>query len=97
MKNITFYMIKFIIDFMNINVNFTGITDDIMEAAIRKGLAKTKTEVLRLALFELKSQYNLLDDYQDLSTKEKEVLAQIIDANKTKGYKNGDQLWAALK
>ena len=50
---------------MNVNVKLTGILDEIMEDAIKKGLAKTKVEVLRLGLIELKYKYKLADKEEE--------------------------------
>ena len=45
---------------MNIQVKFTGTMEQIIDAAIDEGLAKTKTEALRLGLIELNNKYALL-------------------------------------
>lgn len=80
---------------MNLNVNFTGVTEEIINAAIRKGIAKTKTEVLRLALFEFKNQYNLLDD--EITNEEKKILAKFIKSAKPEDFGTEQDLIDLLK
>lgn len=46
---------------MNVNVQFKGIMEEILEEAKRKGIAKTKTEALRLGVLELNNRYRLLE------------------------------------
>jgi len=82
---------------MNVNVNFTGITDEIIQDAIRKGLAKTKTEVLRLGLFELKSKYHLAEEEKELTEEELKIIGKFISSQKRKDYATEKELWAALK
>jgi len=50
---------------MNMNVKLLGIPEQIMACAIKSGLAKTKTDALRLGLLELENKYNLLERYED--------------------------------
>jgi len=47
--------------YMNVNVQFKGIMEDILEEAERRGIAKTKTEALRLGVLELNNRYHLLE------------------------------------
>ena len=81
---------------MNLNVNFTGTTDDIMNDAIRRGIAKTKTEVLRIALYELKNKYNLLQN-DEMTTEEKAILAKFIKSAKPEDYGTEQDLINLLK
>ncbi len=46
-------------------VNFQGIPEKIVGAAIASGLAKTKTDVLMLGLIELEHKYKLLEKLED--------------------------------
>ncbi|MCD6522563.1 MAG: hypothetical protein J7K68_02350 [Candidatus Diapherotrites archaeon] len=46
---------------MYATVKFTGIIEQILEKAVELGIAKTKTEALRLAVLELNNKYNLLE------------------------------------
>ena len=50
---------------MNVNVKFSGAVEKIIDEAISKGYASTKTEVLRLGLFELNNRYKLLEEMED--------------------------------
>ncbi len=52
---------------MNTIVKFEGLIDQILDSAVKKGLAKTKVEALRLGALELNDRYNLLgtEDEQD--------------------------------
>ncbi|MFA5382535.1 MAG: hypothetical protein WC356_05165 [Candidatus Micrarchaeia archaeon] len=71
---------------MHITVNFEGYIKDIIENAIEKGLAKTKTEALRLGILELNDKYNLLkNDEEILFLKNKlEAIDNQIKAGKLK-------------
>lgn len=46
---------------MHATVKFTGVLDQILSKAVDEGIAKTKTEALRLAVLELNNRYNLLE------------------------------------
>ncbi|MFH0713468.1 MAG: hypothetical protein V1722_02705 [Candidatus Micrarchaeota archaeon] len=80
---------------MNVNVNFTGVVDEIIEDAIRQGLAKTKTEVLRLGLFELKNKYHLAEG--EPTEEERKMLAKFLTSTKESDYGTEEDLWKALK
>ncbi len=80
---------------MNVNIRFTGIVDDIIEDAIRQGLAKTKTEVLRLGLFELKNKYHLAEG--EPTEKELKLLAEFIKSSKPSDFGTEADLRKALK
>lgn len=80
---------------MHANVRFTGLTDEIIEDAIDKGLAKTRMEVLRLALFELKNKYGLAED--EPTEEERRLLAEFLSKLKGSDYATEAELWAALK
>ncbi|MCC7552259.1 hypothetical protein KO317_01170 [Candidatus Micrarchaeota archaeon] len=58
---------------MHITVNFEGYIEDIIENAIQKGLAKTKTEALRLGVLELNDRYGLLKNDTELSMLKKKL------------------------
>ncbi len=81
--------------YVNVNVKFVGLTDEIIQDAIRKGLAKTRTEVLRLGLFELKNKYGLLEE--EPSIEEQKLLAKFLSSLKKSDYSTEKELWAALK
>ncbi len=80
---------------MNVNVNFTGIVDEIINDAIRQGLAKTKTEVLRLGLFELKNKYHLAEG--EPTAEELKLLADFIKRSKPSDFGTEADLRKALK
>jgi hypothetical protein len=46
---------------MHTTVKFTGVIEKILEEAVDEGIAKTKTEALRLAVLELNNRYGLLE------------------------------------
>lgn len=50
---------------MNMNIKLAGIPEQIMDGAIKAGLAKTKTDVLMLGLMELDHKYKLLEQMED--------------------------------
>lgn len=80
---------------MHANVKFTGLTDEIIEDAIAKGLAKTRSEVLRLGLFELKNKYGLAQG--EPTDEERRLLAVFLASLKKSDYAGERELWAALK
>jgi Arc/MetJ-type ribon-helix-helix transcriptional regulator len=51
---------------MNLNVRFSGVVEKILEQAVKEGYAATKTEALRMGVFELNNKYNLLEDIEDV-------------------------------
>lgn len=51
---------------MNMNVKLHGIPEQIVDGAIKSGLAKTKTDALLLGLVELDNRYSLLERLEDL-------------------------------
>jgi hypothetical protein len=74
---------------MNVNVQFKGVMEEILEEAKRKGIAKTKTEALRLGVLELNNRYHLLErrveeieDMQDI--KELEEMKSAVKKGKAK-------------
>lgn len=77
------------------NVQFAGLTEAIIEDAIRNGLAKTKTEVLRLGLFELKNKYHLAEG--EPTVEERKLLAKFLNSLKKGDYATEKELWTALK
>ena len=45
---------------MNLTIEFTGVQAKILQTAVDSGLAKTKSEAIRMALLELDRHYSLL-------------------------------------
>jgi len=49
-------------------MRFHGVFDEILEEMTRLGIAKTKAEAVRLALFKFATDYGLVDDRLILKT-----------------------------
>ncbi len=45
----------------NANIELTGYTGDVVDMMIRLGYAKTKTEAIRLALYQFDQEHKLTD------------------------------------
>ncbi|MBI5159396.1 hypothetical protein HY992_04710 [Candidatus Micrarchaeota archaeon] len=58
---------------MNVNVKFTGIIEEILDAAIRVGMAKDRTEALRMSVLELDHHYRLLEREAELQEEAEDV------------------------
>ena len=67
---------------MYATVKFEGYLDEILQYAIKYGLAKTKTEALRLAVLELGHKYQLLEREDFLAAKKMESIYEEIKAGK---------------
>lgn len=80
---------------MHANVRFTGLTNEIIEDALSKGLAKTRSEVLRLGLFELKNKYGLAEG--EPTEEERKLLSKFLSALKESDYASEKDLWDALR
>jgi len=50
---------------INLNVKFAGAVETILDEAVKQGYASTKTEALRLGVFELNNRYHLLQKMED--------------------------------
>ena len=68
---------------MYTTIKFTGIIEQILEEAVEEGLAKTKTEALRLAVLELNNRYDLLR-MDDLAVKKMQRIDREISKGKRK-------------
>lgn len=66
---------------MHTLLRFDGIIDSILEQAVRQGLAKTKTEALRLGVLELNNRYALIEN-KTLEQEDKEDLEYVLKAEK---------------
>lgn len=66
---------------MHTLLRFDGIIDSILQQAVRKGLAKTKTEALRLGVLELNNRYALIGN-KTLEQEDKEDLEYALKAEK---------------
>lgn len=72
---------------MNMNIRLGGILEEIMDSAVKNGLAKTKTDVISLGLLELEHKYHLLErleDEEDL--REAKRILEEVRAGKQKTY-----------
>lgn len=49
---------------MRTTVAFEGVTELILEKAVDLGLARSKTDALRLGIFSLNKEYNLVKDIE---------------------------------
>lgn len=50
---------------VNMNLKLTGVAEQIMEGAVKAGLAKTKTDAIMIGLLELDHHYHLLERLED--------------------------------
>lgn len=71
-------------DKMNVNVKFTGVIEEILDAAIQAGLAKDRTEALRMSVLELEHHYHLLEKEADAKQDEEDVHAARVFLGKLK-------------
>ncbi len=51
-------------DFMRTTLAFTGFPELILEKAVETGLARSRTDALRLGVLELNKSYNLVKDLE---------------------------------
>lgn len=62
----------------NLNINLTGYAAQVVDQMIQVGYAKTKTEALRLALFDFGQRHGLvLDDEAAYAVLAKKILADV--------------------
>ncbi len=72
---------------MNVNVRFSGIVERILDLAVKKGLASTKTDALRLGVFELNNRYKLLQELEDAEDAARaDAVMERVSAGKEKLY-----------
>jgi len=64
----------------NINIELRGYTADILEKILKEGYAKTKTEAIRLALFEFDQIHRLTED--ELYAKASQKILKEISAGR---------------
>ena len=69
----------------NANIELSGYTGTVVERMLSLGYAKTKTEAIRLALFQFDQTYKLTDEqaYDNLTGK----ILKDVDSNKIKTRK----------
>ncbi|MEW5955200.1 MAG: hypothetical protein AB1626_01515 [Candidatus Micrarchaeota archaeon] len=73
-----------------VNVDFEGVSKAILDGTIKRGYAKTKSEVLRLALLALNDKYGVIEAQEEVEDA-KDV--QRIDAE----IAAGKQKWLSAK
>jgi len=74
----------------NANIELTGYTGNVVDRMISKGYAKTKTEAIRLAIYQFDQAHGLTEDevFDKLTGK---VLAQVESGKmKTRKYKTSE-------
>ncbi len=71
---------------MHTTIQITGTLEQILEEAVEGGLAKTKTEALRMGVLELNNRYHLLERSQEdeLAVKKMQRLDKDIREKKRK-------------
>jgi len=70
---------------MRTTIAVEGVPEMIIEKAMNLGLAKSKNEVLRMSLFSLNKEYNLIKDLEmELVAKRLEEEEKSAKKNKTK-------------
>ena len=72
-----------VIVMVNVNIGLTGYAEQVVAEMINRGYAKTKTEALRLALFEFGQKHELVDEEEALSLMVGDILKK-VDAGKIK-------------
>ena len=57
--------------FMRTTLQFNGVPEVILEKAVNLGLARSKTEAIRMGIFALNKEYNLVKDIEQELVKKK--------------------------
>ncbi len=70
---------------MRTTIEMTGAPDLILEKAVKMGLAKSKTEALRMSVFSYNKEYNIVKDL------EQELLARRIQAEQAEMKRKGER------
>jgi hypothetical protein len=69
--------------FMRTTLEFKGIPELILEKAVEMGLARSKTDALRMGIFALNKEYHLIKDI------ELELVGRKLKKEETEMKKNG--------
>ena len=69
----------------NINIELRGYTDKVLERMVEENYAKTKSEAIRLALFEFDQLHGLTDD--ELYAVAAERITKRIESGKERIHK----------
>jgi hypothetical protein len=56
---------------MHTTLRFEGLPEIILEKAVRVGLARSKTDALRMGIFALNKEYNLVKDVEEVMVEKK--------------------------
>ncbi len=68
----------------NLNIELEGYTARVVDLMIKTGFVKTKTEALRLALFEFDQTHKLVPDEETAFSLTVERILSDVDAGKEK-------------
>ena len=68
----------------NLNIELKGYTAQVVDLMIKTGFVKTKTEALRLALFEFDQTHKLVPDEETAFSLTVERILSDVDAGKEK-------------
>lgn len=80
-----------------VTLRFEGMPAEILEMAVKRGIGKTKSEVIRLSLLKLNEEYDVLDK-EDLTSKEVRLMEDLIEKSvKTGRIVSEKELFSSLK
>ena len=54
---------------MKTTIELTGFLEDVLSGAVKRGLARSKTDALRIAVFALNQQYSIINERQLVAMK----------------------------
>ncbi len=70
---------------LNINVKFAGATEKIVAGMVQLGYASTKSEAIRLSVFEMERQHKILEALEDAETvRQADAIMEKIERGETK-------------
>ncbi len=79
--------IKYMVKMMNMHLKMTGFAEQIMQGAVKYGLAKTKTDALMLGLVALDHKYKILERMEDEEdVRESDRIMEEVRTGKQKLY-----------
>jgi hypothetical protein len=72
---------------MYATIRMNGIQEEIVELAVRAGIAKNKTDVLSVGVMELNNKYHLLEQKEDIEERhEAERIYKEVKSGRMKTY-----------
>jgi len=81
---------------MYTTIDMRGIQNEILELAVRAGVAKNKTDALGVAVLQLNDKYGLLDRREDIEDSEElRETMRLYKSGKVKAYSEHE--WQELK